>query len=105
MQESPPVSNINDLVEYQSESVVSRTLIKGEKGSITLFAFEQGQGLSEHTAPFDAFVHVTDGEAEVTVAQESQVVQAGQMIILPANIPHALQANIPFKMVLVMVRG
>jgi quercetin dioxygenase-like cupin family protein len=105
MQESPPVSNINDLVEYQSESVVSKTLIKGEKGSITLFAFEQGQGLSEHTAPFDAFVHVTDGEAEVTVAQESQVVQAGQMIILPANIPHALQANIPFKMVLVMVRG
>ncbi|MDP7528150.1 MAG: cupin domain-containing protein [Candidatus Marinimicrobia bacterium] len=105
MQESPPVSNINDLVEYQSESVVSRTLIKGEKGSITLFAFEQGQGLSEHTAPFDAFVHVTDGEAEVTVAQESQVVQAGQMIILPANIPHALQANIPFKMVLVMVKG
>ncbi|MBQ83510.1 MAG: cupin, partial [Candidatus Marinimicrobia bacterium] len=103
MQESPPVSNINDLVEYQSESVVSKTLIKGEKGSITLFAFEQGQGLSEHTAPFDAFVHVTDGEAEVTVAQESQVVQAGQMIILPANIPHALQANIPFKMVLVMV--
>tara|TARA_Y100000294_G_scaffold32448_2_gene27924 strand:- start:6444 stop:6722 length:279 start_codon:yes stop_codon:yes gene_type:complete len=92
-------------VEYQSESVVSKTLIKGEKGSITLFAFEQGQGLSEHTAPFDAFVHVTDGEAEVTVAQESQVVQAGQMIILPANIPHALQANIPFKMVLVMVRG
>ncbi|HJL84233.1 MAG TPA: cupin domain-containing protein [Candidatus Marinimicrobia bacterium] len=105
MQESPPVSNINDLVEYQSESVVSKTLIKGEKGSITLFAFEQGQGLSEHTAPFDAFVHVTDGEAEVTVAQESQVVQAGQMIILPANIPHALQANIPFKMVLVMVKG
>jgi quercetin dioxygenase-like cupin family protein len=105
MQESPPVSNINDLVEYQSESVVSKTLIKGEKGSVTLFAFEQGQGLSEHTAPFDAFVHVTDGEAEVTVAQESQVVQAGQMIILPANIPHALQANIPFKMVLVMVRG
>ncbi|MAG20602.1 MAG: cupin domain-containing protein [Candidatus Marinimicrobia bacterium] len=105
MLESPPVSNINDLVEYQSESVVSKTLIKGEKGSITLFAFEQGQGLSEHTAPFDAFVHVTDGEAEVTVAQESQVVQAGQMIILPANIPHALQANIPFKMVLVMVRG
>ena len=105
MQESPPVSNINDLVEYQSESVVSKTLIKGEKGSITLFAFEQGQGLSEHTAPFDAFVHVTDGEAEATVAQESQVVQAGQMIILPANIPHALQANIPFKMVLVMVKG
>ena len=105
MQESPPVSNINDLVEYQSESVVSKTLIKGEKGSITLFAFEKGQGLSEHTAPFDAFVHVTDGEAEVTVAQESQVVQAGQMIILPANIPHALQANIPFKMVLVMVKG
>ena len=105
MQESPPVSNINDLVEYQSESVVSKTLIKGEKGSVTLFAFEQGQGLSEHTAPFDAFVHVTDGEAEVTVAQESQVVQAGQMIILPANIPHALQANIPFKMVLVMVKG
>ena len=105
MLESPPVSNINDLVEYQSESVVSKTLIKGEKGSITLFAFEQGQGLSEHTAPFDAFVHVTDGEAEVTVAQESQVVQAGQMIILPANKPHALQAVVPFKMVLVMVRG
>tara|TARA_B100000315_G_scaffold71082_2_gene64805 strand:- start:9296 stop:9613 length:318 start_codon:yes stop_codon:yes gene_type:complete len=105
MLESPPVSNINDLVEYQSESVVSKTLIKGEKGSITLFAFEQGQGLSEHTAPFDAFVHVTDGEAEVTVAQESQVVQAGQMIILPANEPHALQAVVPFKMVLVMVRG
>ncbi len=100
----PPVANINDLVKYQSDSVVSKTLIKGEKGSVTLFAFDKGQGLSEHTAPFDALVHVIEGEADVTVAQKSHVVQTGQMIILPANKPHALQAVVPFKMVLVMVR-
>ncbi|MDP6457152.1 MAG: cupin domain-containing protein [Candidatus Marinimicrobia bacterium] len=104
MQKSPPVANINDLVKYQSDSVVSKTLIKGEKGSVTLFAFDKGQGLSEHTAPFDALVHVIEGEADVTVAQKSHVVQTGQMIILPANKPHALQAVVPFKMVLVMVR-
>lgn len=104
MKETGTVANINDLINYQSDSVVSKTLIKGEKGSVTLFAFDRGQGLSEHTAPFDALVHVTDGEAEVTIAAEPRIVSSGQMIILPADRPHALQANVPFKMVLVMVR-
>ncbi len=92
-------------VAYADDAVVSKTLLKKEIGSLTLFAFDQGQGLSEHTAPFDAVVHILDGEAEITIGGETQTVGAGQMVIMPANVPHALQARVRFKMLLVMIRG
>jgi quercetin dioxygenase-like cupin family protein len=94
-----------ELVAYQDGSVVSKTLIDKKIGTITLFSFDVGQGLSEHTAPFDAFVQVVDGEAEVTIEGEPHRVTAGQMIIMPANKPHALKAVKPFKMLLVMIRA
>ena len=97
-------NSIKDLVEYQKESVVSKTLIKQEKGTITIFAFDKGQGLSEHTAPFDALVQVIDGKADVLIDGESNIVQIGEMIIMPANKPHALKAIEKFKMMLVMIR-
>ena len=96
---------MRDLVSYQDGSVVSKTLIDKKIGTLTLFSFDAGQGLSEHTAPFDAFVQVLDGEAEVTIDGAPQTVSAGQMIIMPANHPHALQAVKPFKMLLVMIRA
>ncbi len=96
---------MSELVSYQGGSVVSKTLIDKKIGTVTLFSFDAGQGLSEHTAPFDAFVQVVDGEAEVTIDGEAQVVNAGQMIIMPANHPHALKAVKPFKMLLVMIRA
>jgi quercetin dioxygenase-like cupin family protein len=94
-----------DHVAYIDGAVVSKTLIKKETGSVTLFAFEAGQGLSEHTAPFDALVQVLDGQAQITIGGEPQTVSAGQIIIMPANVPHALQAEKAFKMLLVMIRG
>ncbi|WP_419655497.1 cupin 2, conserved barrel domain protein [Desulfosarcina variabilis str. Montpellier] len=97
--------NLENHIEYAAGSVVSKTLIKKEIGNITLFAFDQGQGLSEHTAPFDAVVHILDGKAEITIGGEPQNVSAGEMLIMPANISHALHAVEPFKMLLVMIRG
>jgi quercetin dioxygenase-like cupin family protein len=94
-----------DLVQYQAGAVVSRTLIDKQIGTLTLFSFDDGQGLSEHTAPFDAVVQIVDGAADVTIAGEVHRVTAGQMIIMPANIPHALRAAGPFKMLLVMIRA
>ena len=96
---------MSDLVAYADGSVVSKTLIDKKIGTVTMFSFDAGQGLSEHTAPFDAFVQVVDGEAEVTINGEPQTVTAGQMIIMPANIPHELKAVKPFKMLLVMIRA
>ena len=96
---------MSDLVSYQEGSVVSKTLIDKKIGTLTMFSFGAGQGLSEHTAPFDAFVEVVDGEAEVIISGEPQTVTAGQMIIMPANIPHELKAVKPFKMLLVMIRA
>lgn len=96
---------MSDLVAYQDGSVVSKTLIDKTIGTVTLFSFDAGQGLSEHTAPYDAFVQVVDGEAEVTIEGSPQTVGAGQMIIMPANKPHALKAVKPFKMLLVMIRA
>jgi quercetin dioxygenase-like cupin family protein len=96
---------MKDLVAYNDGSVVSKTLIDKKIGTVTMFSFDAGQGLSEHTAPFDAFVQVMDGEAEVTINGEAQTVAAGQMIIMPANIPHELKAIKPFKMLLVMIRA
>ena len=97
--------NLENYVDYADGSVVSKTLLKKEIGNITLFAFDQGQGLSEHTAPFDAVVHILDGEAEITIGGQPQLVTAGEMVIMPANISHALQAKEKFKMLLVMIRG
>ena len=96
---------MSDLVAYQDGAVVSKTLIDKKIGTITMFSFGAGQGLSEHTAPFDAFVQVVDGEAEVIINGEGRTVTAGQMIIMPANIPHELKAVKPFKMLLVMIRA
>ncbi len=96
---------MSELVAYQDGSVVSKTLIDKKIGTLTLFSFDSGQGLSEHTAPYDAFVQVVDGEAEVTIEGQNHVVGAGQMIIMPANKPHSLQAVKPFKMLLVMIRA
>ena len=96
---------MNGLVAYASGSVVSRTLIDRKIGTITLFSFDAGQGLSEHTAPFDAFVQIIDGVAEVTIDGKSQQVASGEFIIMPANIPHSLKAVEKFKMMLVMIRA
>ncbi|MDD2540393.1 MAG: cupin domain-containing protein [Desulfuromonadaceae bacterium] len=96
---------MSDLVAYQDGSVVSKTLIDKKIGTVTMFSFGVGQGLSEHTAPFDAFVQVVDGEAEVSINGKAQTVSAGQMIIMPSNIPHELKAVKPFKMLLVMIRA
>jgi quercetin dioxygenase-like cupin family protein len=96
---------MNGLVSYQSGSVVSRTLIDRKIGTITLFTFDAGQGLSEHTAPFDAFVQVFDGVADVTIDGKVQRVASGEFIIMPANSPHALKAVEKFKMMLVMIRA
>jgi quercetin dioxygenase-like cupin family protein len=93
-----------DLVAYQEGAVVSRTLLKRPGGTITLFAFDAGQTLSEHTAPFDAVVHVLDGRAEVTIAGRPMEVSAGQMVLMPANQPHALAAHTRFTMLLMMIR-
>ena len=98
-------NNLDNLIAYQKDSVVSKTIIGKKTGTVTLFAFDQGQGLSEHTAPFEAIVFVVDGEAEITVAGNPHLVKKGEMIILPANMPHALQALSPFKMLLTMIKS
>jgi quercetin dioxygenase-like cupin family protein len=98
-------NKISDLIEYQKDSVVSKTLIKKEKGTITIFAFDKEQGLSEHTAPFDALVQVVDGKADILLNGKSNIVSQGEMIIMPANVPHALKAIEKFKMMLVMIKA
>jgi quercetin dioxygenase-like cupin family protein len=99
------VNKLVDLVEYQEGSVVSKTLIDKKTGTVTLFAFAEGQGLSEHVAPFDALVSILDGEAEITISGKPFHLKAGEMIIMPANKPHALKAIKQFKMMLVMIRS
>lgn len=94
-----------DLVGYQEGSVVSRTLIDKKTGTVTLFAFDEGQGLSEHTAPYDATVCLLEGEAEIVISGTLHSVQGGEVIILPANEPHALKALKKFKMLLIMIRS
>ena len=98
------VVELSGLVDYQEGSVVSRTIVKQEKGTVTLFAFGEGEGLSEHTAPFDALVYILDGEAEVIISSKPSNVKEGEMIIMPADEPHALKALKKFKMLLVMIR-
>jgi len=97
--------DLKESVDYADGSVVSKTLIKKDIGNVTIFAFDVGQGLSEHTAPFDAVVYILDGKAEITIGGQLQNVVAGEMLIMPANISHALHAKTPFKMLLMMIRG
>jgi quercetin dioxygenase-like cupin family protein len=94
-----------DLINYQDGSVVSREIIRKNTGTVTLFAFDQGQGLSEHTTPFDALVNILDGEAEITISQKPYSLNKGEMIIMPANQPHAVKATKKFKMLLIMIRS
>jgi quercetin dioxygenase-like cupin family protein len=96
--------SLKESIEYQNDSVVSKTLIKKDEGTLTLFAFARGQGLSEHTAPFDACVQIIEGAAQITVGGEEHRVEQGHMLIMPANVPHALQAQEPFKMLLTMIK-
>lgn len=105
MDSEPRVSSLTTLVKYQSESVVSKVLIKKETGNVTLFAFDKGQELSEHTAPFDALVQVIEGKVNVILDGKSNITKDGEMIIMPANIPHALKAVEKFKMMLIMIRS
>lgn len=92
------------LINYQEGAVVSRTIADKPVGTVTVFAFDQGQGLSEHTAPYDAIVQVIDGEAEITIAGKIISAKAGELVIMPANQPHALKAVKKFKMILTMIR-
>lgn len=97
--------NLAGLVNYAEGAVVSRTLAKNNAGTITLFSFAKGQGLSEHSTPFDAFVEILDGKTDITIGGKKSTVAAGEFLIMPANIPHALQSVTDFKMLLVMLKG
>jgi quercetin dioxygenase-like cupin family protein len=99
------VQKLAGLVDYQEGTVVSRAIVKKKTGTVTLFAFDKGEGLSEHTAPYDALVHVVDGRAKITLSGEEHDVAAGEILWMPANEPHALQAIERFKMVLTMVKS
>ena len=101
----PKVEQLKDLVNYQDGSVVSREIIRKSTGTVTLFAFDVGQGLSEHTAPFDALVYVVDGEVEFIISGKAYHLNQGEFVILPANETHALKALSKFKMLLVMIKS
>jgi quercetin dioxygenase-like cupin family protein len=101
---TPFMGNVLELASYQAGTVVSREIVRKGVGTVTIFAFDQGGGLSEHTAPFDALVHVLDGVAEITVGGTPYKVAKDELIIMPANVPHALKAVERFKMMLVMIR-
>ncbi|TFB08024.1 cupin domain-containing protein [Candidatus Atribacteria bacterium MT.SAG.1] len=98
------VKNLSDLVKYQENAVVSSEILKKDAGTVTVFAFDKGQGLSEHTAPFDALVNIIDGWAEVSISGKLFTVKEGEMIVMPANKPHSLKAMEKFKMLLVMIK-
>ncbi len=99
------VIHLSNAVDYQKGSIVSRTIVDKKTGTITLFAFEEGQGLSEHSAPFDALVYVMDGQAEILISGKPFQLNEGEMIIMPANKPHAVKAIKKFKMLLIMIRS
>ncbi len=98
------VLRLTELADYQKDSVVSRTMVDKKTGTVTFFAFDKGQGLSEHTAPFDALVYLLDGEAEIVISGRVFHLKEGEMIIMPANNPHSLKATEKFKMMLTMIR-
>ncbi len=99
------VQKLAGLTAYQEGAVVSREIVGKQTGTITIFAFDKGQGLSEHTAPFDAFVYVVEGRVQITIAGQPHDLAGGEMIVMPANKPHALKATERFKMLLVMIRS
>lgn len=99
------VINMGEMLNYQQGAVVSRTIIKKDTGTATIFAFDKGEGLSEHKAPYDAMVYIIDGEAEITISGKTNMLKSGEMIIMPANEPHALKAITNFKMLLVMIKS
>ena len=99
------VVGLAELVNYQEGAVVSRTLLNRSTGTVTLFAFDEGQGLSEHTAPFDALAHLLEGKAEIVVSGKPLVTNAGEAVLMPANQPHSLKALTKFKMLLTMIRS
>jgi len=105
MDNKAQVITLKQLVDYQEGTVVSRTLIDKKTGTVTLFAFDEGQGLSEHTAPFDALVYVLDGEVQITISGNPFVLKTGEIIIMPGGEPHALKAVGQFKMMLTMIRS
>jgi len=102
---TPKVEKLEELVAYQDRSVVSREIIRKSTGTATIFAFDLGQGLSEHTAPFDALVYIVDGKAQITISGKAYQLSGGDSIILPAGEPHSLKATSRFKMLLVMIRS
>ena len=101
----PQVAQVIDLIAYQAGSIVSREIISRPMGTVTLFAFDAGQGLSEHTAPFDAMVSVLDGQVEITISGKKYALKTGDTIVMPANQPHALKALARFKMLLTMIKS
>ena len=104
MSDQVEVEQLAEMVEYQPGSVVSRKILGGKKGNVTLFAFAEGEGLTEHTSPYAARVVILDGEAEIRIDGEPYTVTSGETLVLPASIPHALDARQPFKMLLIMIR-
>lgn len=104
-QAEPSAQNLSGLVEYQRSSIVSRQLINKKTGTVTLFAFDEGESLSEHTAPYDALVSILDGTAEITISGKQHRVQKGEVILMPGNQPHAVKADEKFKMLLTMIRS
>jgi len=99
------VFDLEKMLDYQEGSVVSRTIMNKDVGTVTLFSFDVGEGLSEHTAPFDALVYIVDGEAEIIISKQSHILKKGEIIIMPAHEPHALKALKKFKMMLVMIKA
>ncbi len=104
IKEKVKIHNLDEMLDYQEGSVVSRTLINKEEGTVTLFSFDKGEGLSEHTTPFDALVYIFDGKAKITISKKDYILEKGQMIIMPANEPHALKALEKYKMMLIMIK-
>ncbi|MFH0940334.1 MAG: cupin domain-containing protein [Candidatus Omnitrophota bacterium] len=96
--------DLKETVSYSSGSVVSKTLLDKKTGTLTLFAFDQGQGLSEHTAPFDAVVQILDGEAHLVIGGEDVYAKAGRLVVMPAHVPHSVRAEQKFKMLLIMIK-
>jgi quercetin dioxygenase-like cupin family protein len=99
------VISVTNLAAYQEDSVVSRTVIDKDTGTVTFFAFDEGQGLSEHTTPYDALVHILDGEAEIVISGKPFAVKKGEMVVMPAHEPHAVKAPKKFKMLLIMIKS
>ncbi len=105
LSENPEILDLDSLLDYQEGAVVSRMLLNKKIGTVTLFSFDKGEGLSEHTAPFDALVYVLEGKVEILISKKPYILEKGQMITMPANDPHALNALERFKMMLIMVKA